>query len=95
MITLSTGFLNNTKNVAFFEAQKPFNWYKKGDVVTDASQMKAPLTGKVYLALLNDNIFETIKLTLKVVAIVVKQKWQTQSVNKQIVSNKGEPYLQN
>jgi hypothetical protein len=88
-------FLNNTQSVASFEAQKTFNWYKKGDVTNEASQMKAPLKGKVYLALLNDNTFDPIKLTLKVTAIVVKQKYQTQSVNKMIISNKGEPYLQN
>lgn len=88
-------FLNSPKSVAFFETQKPFTWYKKGDVINEASQMKAPLKGKVYLALLNDNTLDPIKLTLKVVAIVVKQKCQTQSVNKMIISNKGEPYLQN
>ncbi|TAG99933.1 MAG: hypothetical protein EAZ15_10170 [Sphingobacteriales bacterium] len=86
-------FLSDQKNVSLFENQKPFTWYKKGDVINEASQMKAPLKGKVYLALLNDNTIDPIKLTLKVVAIVVKQKWQTQSVNKIIIRNKGEPYL--
>ena len=46
-------FLSDANNVAAFQSNQSFNQYKKGDVINEASQMKSPLNGKVYLALLS------------------------------------------
>src|SRR5690606_26984277 len=49
-------FITDWNNVQKFESGVSFLQYKQGDVINDAAQMKAPLQGKVYLGLLNDNI---------------------------------------
>lgn len=86
-------FLTDANNVALFNAGKIFHQYKKGDVINEASQMKYPLKGKVYLALLNDNTIDPIVVTVKVAAIQVKQEWNTRVKQVMRVINREEPYL--
>ena len=86
-------FLTDANNVALFNAGKTFHQYKKGDVINEASQMKYPLKGKVYLALLNDNTIDPIVVTVKVAAIQVKQEWNTRVKQVMRVINRQEPYL--
>jgi hypothetical protein len=85
-------FLDETSK-ALFENEQNFSDFKKGDVVNEASQMKTPLSGKVYLGLLNDNIMDPIKVTIKVTAVAVEQEWKTRIVQKMSVTNREEPYL--
>jgi hypothetical protein len=86
--------LSNSESVAAFEAgQSTFQDYKKGDVITEASQMKTPLEGKVHLGILNDNTIDPIRVTIKATAIVVEQDWQTRTVQEMQLVSKQEPYL--
>jgi len=86
-------FLSNAESVANFYANQTFYSYKKGDVITEASQMKSPLNGKVYVALLNDNTVYAISVTIKVVAIQLIQEWRVRTKQEMIITNKQIPYL--
>jgi hypothetical protein len=88
-------FISNWENVQFFEAGQSFLQYKQGDVVNDASQMKSPLSGKLYLGLLNDNVMDPIDVTVKITAVSVTQQWGMRTVQKMSVSSREEPYLKN
>jgi len=88
-------FLTDVNSVALFNAGQPFYQYKNGDVINEASQMKSPLKGKIYLALLNDNTIDPIVLTIKVVTIQVTQQWDTRIIQVMRVTNRQEPYLRN
>jgi hypothetical protein len=80
---------------ALFRSGQTFSTYKSGDVLSEASQMRYPLTGKIYLALSNDNTFDPIKVTLKVAAVTVNQQWETRTVQKMDIKTRQEAYLQN
>lgn len=86
-------FISDASNVALFESRQTFMQYKKGDVVNEASQMKMPLSGKVYLGLMNDNTMEPITVIIKVTAIVVNHELKTRTVKEMIVNKREEPYL--
>ena len=73
-------FLPGWDNVQKYKAGNKFAHYKQGDVVNDAVQMKNPLSGKVFLALENDNMMQSIDVLVKVTAIQVKQKWGNRMV---------------
>jgi len=88
-------FLTDNISVKQFIDHKGFTFYKKGDVITEAAQMRSPLKGRIHLAVLNDNSFEPIQLTIKVTAIEVKQEWKMKSKREMKVSNIQEPYLKN
>jgi hypothetical protein len=57
--------------------------------------MKEPLNGKIYLALLNDNIMDAIDVNVKVVAIQLNQTWETRTVNKMNVVANHISFLKN
>ncbi len=86
-------FISDWNNVLLFQSGNSFLEYKQGDVVTDASQMKFPLSGKVYLGLLNDNVMEPIEVVVKVTTVQVAQSWGLRTVNQISVSSRTEPYL--
>lgn len=88
-------FITDWDNVQLFNSGQGFRQYKQGNVVNDASQMKSPLMGKVYLGLLNDNMMEPIEVTVKVTAIVVTEKWDTRIVNKMNIASHKVAYLKN
>lgn len=88
-------FLPDKNSVQKFQDHKTFSFYKRGDVTTEASQMRSPLKGRVHLAVLNDNSFEPIDLTIRVTVIELKQHWGTRIKQEMKVSNKQEPYLKN
>lgn len=88
-------FIRDANNVSLFNAGQSFMQYKKGDVINEASQMKSPLTGKIYLALLNDNTVDPIIVTIKVVAVQIKQQWGKRTVQIMKVSKLEVPYLKN
>lgn len=88
-------FITNWENVQFFEAGQTFKQYKQGDVVNDASQMKYPLSGKIYLELYNDNVMDPIDVLVKINAISVTEQWGMRTVQKMSVSSREEPYLKN
>lgn len=88
-------FLSDANSVASFNAGQEFYQYKKGDVLSEATQMKTPLKGKIYLALLNDNTMDPIVVTIRVTAIVVNQLWDTRTVQVMRVTSRKEAYLKN
>lgn len=88
-------FITDWDNVLFFKSGQTFYQYKQGDVVNDASRMSRPLSGKVYLGLLNDNIRDAIEVIVKVTAVTVTQEWGTRKVQKIDISSREELYLQN
>jgi len=88
-------FIPDAKNAILYKSGKGFKLYHRGNVLNDASQMKEPLTGKIYLGLLNDNLMESIEVKVNVTAIVVKQKWATQISSIRSISIRQEAYLKN
>jgi hypothetical protein len=86
-------FLSDGNSAALFQAGQQYSHYKSGDVISEASQMKYPLKGKVYLALYNDNSFEPIKLTIKVAAVTLNQVWDSRVVQKIDIKIRKEAYL--
>ncbi|MEZ4771600.1 MAG: hypothetical protein R3D00_00375 [Bacteroidia bacterium] len=88
-------FITDWENVLLFKSGNTYYQYKQGDVVNDASQMKSPLTGKIYIGLINDNVMEPIDVIVKITAIQVNQEWDTRIVNKMSVRNREEAYLAN
>jgi hypothetical protein len=88
-------FITDWHNVLAFNANQSFMQYKQGDVITEFSQMKNPLSGKVYIGLLNDNIRDAIEVNIKVTAIQVNQVWDTRMVNQFNVTGRNVAYLKN
>jgi hypothetical protein len=80
-------------NVMLFQSRQQFQTYKVGDVVNDASKMIHPVVGRVYLGLMNDNILEPIEVIIKVTAFRVIQSWSTRIVQKQVITQRTEPFL--
>lgn len=88
-------FITDWDNVLLFKTDQSYLQYKQGDVVNDASQMKSPLAGKIYLGLINDNVMEPIDVLVKINAISVNEQWGVRTVQKMSVSSREEPYLKN
>ncbi len=88
-------FLNDINDTYLFKQNQAFMQYKKGDVVSEACQMKYPLKGKVYLAVKNDNIRDAIVLTIRCTAVVVKEIWDVRQVRKFTIKTRKEPVLKN
>jgi hypothetical protein len=86
-------FLNDANSVSLFSSGQTFMQYKEGDVVNEASQMKFPSQGKIYLALLNDNMVDPIIVTIKVTAIVINPLWGTRLIQKMNIESRKEAYL--
>jgi hypothetical protein len=86
-------FLSGPEDVQRFNADITFYPYKKGDVVNEASQMKSPLKGRVYLALLNDNSIDPINVMIKATAMMVKENWGEKTVEKLKTTSKEVPFL--
>lgn len=88
-------FIKDWENVLLFKSGQVFYQYKQGDVVNDASRMTAPLGGKVYLGLCNDNIVDAIEVSVKVTAVNIIQEWGTKIVQEMNITSREEQYLIN
>lgn len=88
-------FLKDATDVSLFQQDKKFRYYKRGDVVSEASQMRSPLTGKILLAVKNDNYVDAVKLTIRVAAVEVNQKTASRFIQQMKVTQHKEPYLKN
>ena len=88
-------FIQDESSVKAFRNKEKFYQYKQGDVINDASQMKKPLKGKVYLGLQNDNIMEPIEVFVKVTAITVTETKIRNKPTEFQIKGKLEPYLKN
>lgn len=86
-------FIKDLNSVQAYQSGRTFYPYKQGDAINDASQMKSPRSGKVYIGLLNDNATEPIDVMVKASAVVLNQQWETRMVDKLSVKSTTEPYL--
>jgi hypothetical protein len=86
-------FLSSVDDVQRFNSDIAFYQYKKGDVVNEAAQMKSPLKGRVYIALLNDNTIDPINVIIKATAMIVKENWGEKEVQKMKTTTAEVPYL--
>jgi hypothetical protein len=85
-------FITDAENAQQFMSGLSFLQYKQGDVINDASQMKAPLTGKLFLGLVNDNVMQPIEVIIKVTAVQVTQKWGKRTVDQITLTPRQEPF---
>lgn len=88
-------FITDWDNALAFQAGNQFMQYKQGNVVNEAAQMKSPLTGKIYLGLLNDNILEAIDVHVRITAVQVNQTWGKRTVNQLQINARQLAYLNN
>ena len=86
-------FLSSVDDVQRFNSDITFYQYKKGDVVNEAAQMKSPLKGRVYVALLNDNTIDPINVMIKATSMIVKENWGERDVEKMKTTSSEVPYL--
>ena len=87
--------LNDSAQLALLQADQPFASIKSGDVLSEAVQMREPLSGKIYIVLWNDNLIEPIKVTVMVTAVTVNQVFEDRMVQKMHLEARQEPYLEN
>lgn len=79
-----TNFIQNRKNYSF----------KSGDVINGFAQMKNPLSGKIFLYLINDNLRNAISVFIKVTAITIKESYKNRSTKEAKFEEKKIPYLE-
>jgi hypothetical protein len=72
-------FLSSQEDAQLFSSNQPFKRYKAGDIINEASQMKAPLSGPVYIGLYNDNTIDPILVTVKASAVIITQVYGMRS----------------
>jgi hypothetical protein len=85
--------ITDSKNAQLFMAGQPYQYFQQSNVLSEASQMKSPLSGKVYFGLQNDNLVEPIAVKLNVTAVVIRQKWGVIPAQVSSVTSRREPYL--
>lgn len=88
-------FLSGVNNAQAYINGQPYQYFKGGDVISEATQMKSPLRGKVYLGIANDNFADPIVVTIKATAVIVNQQWEKRMIQEMKVVNKQEAYLKN
>jgi hypothetical protein len=82
-------------NVNLFLSGQQFFYVKKGKVINDYSRMLAPVKGNFHVCLSNDNAITPVSVTIKIVAIVVNEKWGERPIKKMNITTQQVPYLQN
>ena len=88
-------FMNDETSASMFKLGKKFRNFKQGDVLNDAAQMKTPVSGKIHLGLLNDNLVEPINVTVSVTAIVVTERNSVRNNKFMKIVSREEAYLKN
>ena len=88
-------FIGDEINAFLFKFGKKFKSFKQGDVLNDAAQLKKPLIGKIYLGLMNDNLIESINVTVSVTAIVVTEQNSVRNNKIMQITTREEAYLKN
>lgn len=85
--------INDNLNAQLFIDRKPFRYSKGGDVINEVGRMPFVQNGKVYFGMVNDNTLEAILVTLKVVAIEIKNQFGLREVKKMNIINRQVAYL--
>lgn len=86
-------FLSSREDVQLFNNNQAFKRYKTGDVISEAAQMKTPLSGTVFIGLVNDNTIDPIKVTVKATAVMVEKNIGTRSKQMVVLKERKEAYL--
>jgi hypothetical protein len=86
-------FLSSREDVQLFNSDKAFKRYKTGDVISEAAQMKTPLSGTVFIGLVNDNTIDPIKVTVKATAVILEKKYGKRSKQMVVLKERKEAYL--
>ena len=87
-------FMDGANAIAFNQGASHY-YYKQGNVISDYGRMTTPLTGKIYLGLLNDNALQGIDVMVKITTVSVNQVWNTRPIQKMHISSRQEAYLRN
>ncbi|WP_430404093.1 hypothetical protein [Fluviicola sp.] len=87
-------FLSSQEDARLFNAGEPFKRYKVGDVITEASQMKTPLSGTVYIGLVNDNAIEPIQVTVIACAVMVTKVYGMRDKKMMNLTKRSEASLE-
>ncbi|MDP4267079.1 MAG: hypothetical protein Q8880_06560 [Bacteroidota bacterium] len=86
-------FVNNEKYSQSFMQNKPFNSFIRGEAISDFSQVKAPLHGKYYLCLHNDNLVIPIDVSVKITVVKLKYSKRIVTEREYKLKEKKVPYL--
>lgn len=89
-------FLPNIQDVQKFNAGQEFRQFKNGNVITDFGLMNFPSSNnqKYYLGLMNDNLKDGIDVNVKILAVVVNNKYESVVENMPSYFNKQIPVSQ-
>jgi hypothetical protein len=89
-------FLPSWEDVQKFKAGQAFMQFKSGNVVTDFGLMNysTKKNEKYYIALENDNSFQGIDVNVKVLAVVVNNKYNTVVEKTPAYTNKTVPVIE-
>ncbi len=88
-----TYYIIDGANAMLARQQQPFQFYRSNKVINDFAAMKAPLAGKYYFYLYNDNSTTGLDVIIKVAAIVVTERWAERPVQKMNRQTKKIPVL--
>lgn len=88
-------WLTDATNASLMYSGQAFKYYKTGNVINDFAKMITPMSGQLFLCLMNDNNFQAIDVTIQVTAISINEQWGTRTVKKMNVNSRQEQYLKN
>ncbi|MDJ1485895.1 hypothetical protein QNI16_35770 [Cytophagaceae bacterium YF14B1] len=77
----------------FVNGQTPSTVFTYGNGPLCYGQMKGMINGQAYFCLLNDNIREGIDVTIRLSAVVVRERWAERTVKKFRVATSQQPFL--
>ena len=87
-------FMDSTNATAFNQGQSHY-FYKQGNVISDYGKMITPLTGRIYLGLVNDNKVQGIDVMVKITTVSINQEWGMRPTQKIHLAPRQEAYLKN
>lgn len=90
-------FMPTVLDAQRFMAGQQFTLFKNGDVITDFGLMNYATRNNTtyFLGLQNDNLMQGINVNVKIIAIVVNNKYQTVAEKTPIYTNKLIPVIMN
>jgi len=88
-------FIVEGDNVNLFLTNRQFYYIKKGKVINDFGRITSPKKGSLHFCFSNDNAVTGVTVTVKVVALTIKENWGIRQVKKYKINSWQEPYLNN
>jgi hypothetical protein len=89
-------FLSSYQDVQKFSTGQEFMQFKNGNVVTDFGLMNYPSSNnqKYFIGLSNDNLMDGINVNIKILAVVVKNQYESVVENVPTYFNKTIPVIE-